>query len=520
MTASYPGITNVFGPAAGVLRNSGELVRLEDDRGNVADAVDYRTGGQWPSGTSGEGSSLELMHPDMDNSRPSSWRASDESHKTVLESYTYTDTYRELRGAPSSATDYKELLITAGGDAHILLRNISLTRAGSGNLITNGDATSHTGSSAAGFLCTGTHSQSDTLPRAGATITGDDGFHLISTGNGDTKNNKAEVDCTGIVKGNVLTLSFQARWISGMPLVIMQTWDRSFGKVFRLPVPANLGTPGAANSRALSLAAPTVDDMRHSPAVPKPADSVIVNARVSSTSPLTSVELVSRTDNINANGAWSSAPMNDAGTDGDVVAGDGIYAATVSPKADGTIIQFYVRATAANGTTGECPRNGAAMPGMWIVDNSPPTSRPGTLVHRFVLSRYHRDALGTNGFTAKFDWDFPRMSNFEFNTTAILGETTLLGGPDVIYNCGMRKGGSPWTRDASNTSGLSRMRWKSPGDNLFRNRSKTGIDNDASGASRFHNRISRYMMYLFGYPVPDSGVHPANHQRGCAAARR
>lgn len=508
MTAHYPGIQNVFGPATGNLRNRGEPIRLEDSRGNVADTVHYGEGGQWPEGTRGAGSSLELIHPGMDNSLPSSWRASDESQKSTLQTYTHTDVYRELRGAPSAPTNYKELLLTAVNETHLLLKDITLTKQGStANLITTGDATSHNGSSATGFLCTGTHSQSDTVPQRDplptgvARITGESGFHLISTGGGDTKNNKAEVDITGIARNDVLTLTFQARWISGTPLLVAQTWDRSFGKVFRLPIPNNLGTPGAVNSVSAALPAPMVDDMRHSPAVPTSTQPVLVTARVSSISPLASVELVSRLDNISANGAWAATAMNDAGQDGDAVAGDGLYTGRASARPDGSIVQFYIRATAANGQQMECPRQGAVRPGMWIVDNTPLSAAPGTLAQRFILSKYHRDALGPNGFTTKFNWDFPRMSSYEFNSTVIIGETTFAGGPEIFYNCGVRKGGSPWTRDSSNA--LSRLRVKYPGDSFFRNRRKSGTDNDAAGASRFHNRIVRYMLYLFGYPVPD-----------------
>ncbi|HEX2749117.1 MAG TPA: lamin tail domain-containing protein, partial [Verrucomicrobiales bacterium] len=383
ITANYTGVTNIYGPFAGTLKNSGELIRLEDDRHNLADLVDFRSGGQWPSGAGGEGSSLELMHPDMDNSQPSAWRASDESSKSVFEPFTLTGVYRELRGQPTAVSGCRELLLNMVGDGHVVLKNISLTRAlvPATNQILSGDATSHgTGNSSNGFLCTGTHCQSDTLA---------DGFHLISTGSGDTKANKAEVDVVGIQSGDVLTLSFQGRWISGLPLMVAQTWDRSFGKVFRFPVPNNLGTPGAVNSRVIPAAAPVVDNMKHSPVVPTSSQPVVVSARVASTAPLVSVSLMDRIDNVSGNGTWNTTAMNDGGTGGDLVAGDGIWSATVLARGDSTITQFYI--TASNGQTNECPRNGASRPGMWIVDNSPPTPVPGTLVQRFILSLYHRN---------------------------------------------------------------------------------------------------------------------------------
>ena len=506
----YGAGVRVYGPYDGTLRNSGERIRLEDARQNLADTVDYKTGGQWPVETDSAGSSLELLHPDMDNSQPSAWRASDESGKAQFQPYSYTGAYKQLRGAPTAVTAYKELLFNLVSDGHVVLRNIRLTTVAnpSVNLIPNGDATSHgTGTSVNGFLCTGTHCLSDTLP---------DGFHLLSYGGGDTKANKAEVDVTAIngsaaAPGNY-TLSFEARWVSGLPLMVAQTWDRSFGKVFRFPVPDNLGTPGSVNSRVRAAAAPTVDGLVHSPAVPRSTDPVVVRATVRSAVPLSSVLLWERLDNTAGTAVWNSRVMNDAGTDGDAVAGDGEWAATIPPRADSSITQFYVEATAGQ-QKNEAPRNprgirgvnGSVLglperPAMYIVDNSPPVAAPGLNVQRFVLSQYHRNALNPGtGFSSAWDWDHQRMSNFGWNCTVIINER------DVRYNGEIRRGGSPWTRTGNNS--LERARWRSPGDDMYRMQSKWGIDSDGTvtnTAGRFHNRMTRYMMYLMGHPVPQA----------------
>jgi Lamin Tail Domain/CotH kinase protein len=520
LNSNYPALTNVQGPYGGTLRNSGEKLRLEDSRGNTADLVDYKMGGQWPTGAGGEGSSLELMHPAMDNNQPSSWRASDESNKSTFQTFTHTGTYKGLRGdstnspanAPTADSGYRELLVNLVGDGYVILRNIKLSKATAPatNLILTGDATSHTGNGANGFLCTGTHADSDTQPRAAtpvrdnAMLTTETGFHLISQGTGDTKANKAEVDVIGIRPNDVLTLSFEGRWVSGLPLMVAQTWDRSFGKVFRFPVPGNLGTPGAVNSRVIAAAAPTVDSMTHFPVVPTPTQPVIVTARVSSVSPLTAVSVFQRQESlalIAATGPYVALPMNDSGTGGDALAGDGIWSGSVPARANTAITQFYIKATAANGQENECPRRGASRPGMWIVSNVAPSTVPGTLIQRSIISQFHRNALvATTGFSTTYDWDHPRMSNYGFNSTFIFNET------EVLYNCELRRGGSPWTRVSGDT--LDRTRWKPPGDQLFRERTKSGVDNDAAniatGNSRFHNRITRYLLHLFGYPVPDS----------------
>jgi hypothetical protein len=504
LAASHAGLSSIHGPYSGTLRNRGELLRLADSNGNTASLVDYKSGGQWPEDASGAGSSLELIHPHMDNRLASSWRASDESSKSTFQAFSHTGIYRELRGQPNVLSATRELLLNLPGEGHLVLRNLRLTRStnSSVNLIPNGDATSHgTGNASNGFLCTGTHCESDTLS---------DGFHLISSGTGDNKANKAEVDVVGITPGDTLTLSFEGRWVHGLPVLIAQTWDRSFGKVFRFPIPNNLGTPGAPNSRLAPGPPPSVDDLLHSPAVPTSTQPVLVTARVSSATPLTAVNLVERIDSTAGNNAWTSRPMNDNGTGGDLVAGDGVYSASVPARADGTITQFYVSAANSGGRENTAPRDplGVAAvhgttlgiqerPAMWIVDNSPPPSEPGLLVQRFILSQYHRGALASaTGFSSLHDWDHPRMSNYAWNSTIIINES------EILYNGEIRRGGSTWTRTSSNT--LDRARWKSPADDRFRNRRKSGTDNDAAGANRFHNRMARYMMHLLGYPVPDS----------------
>ena len=509
LKANYPGLTNVQGPFDGALRNSGDKLRLEDARANLADLVDYKMGGQWPTGAGGEGSSLELLHPAMDNSQPSSWRASNETNKSTFQTFTYTGIYKELRGLSPGASTSRELLLNMVGDGYVILRNIQLSKAAAPtvNMLAKGDATSHSGNGttngANGFLCTGTHCDSDTLPRVAtpvrydATLTSDPGFHLISTGTGDTKANLAQADLTGLLPNDVLTLTFEGRWVYGMPRMVAQTWDRSFGNVFHFPIPNNLGTPGVVNSRATAAPPPTVDSMAHFPVVPTATQPVVESARVASATALTGVSLIQRLDSANLAAAWTTQAMNDTGADGDVVAGDGVWSASVPARADKAITQFYIKATTANGQETECPREGARLPGLWIVSNTKPSTLPGILIERSILSQYHRNALNEGtGFSAAYDWDHPRMSNFGFNSTFIFNET------EVYYNCEIRRGGSPWTRTGSNT--LDRTRWKPPGDQLFRGLSKSGVDNDSAGASRFHNRMMRYMLHLFGYPVPDA----------------
>ncbi|MGI9242489.1 MAG: lamin tail domain-containing protein [Verrucomicrobiales bacterium] len=498
LTASAFPSANVVGPYDGNLANSGEYFRLVDEWDNIADEIHYSTGGSWPALAAGGGSSLELRHPDMDNTKPTAWAASDESNKSTWQTFTFTDQYLQ-NNSRGGTSDYKELHLHGVGESHLALRNVTFTRSGSGNLLPGGGSTvSHNGSGATGWLCQGTHHASDTIGGE---------FHVVSTGHGDNKANRCEIDVTGMNDNDNLTFTCQARWISGKQTLVVNTWDRSCGGVFHLPVPANLGSAGAANGSLLAAPAPTVSQLRHSPPVPTSSDPVIVTARVESATPLSSVNLRHRADTNPATmTGYSTTAMNDSGVGGDEVAGDGIYSVTITQyQANDQIVQFYVEATSAGGSS-LAPRRGPSrepllpdprpvLPAMWVVDNS---GIPTDLrTQRFVISAYDLSSLSTNvGESSSRDYDFPRLSNQYFNATFISDEQ------DIIYNCELRKSGSPWTR--SNSADVSKGKWKTPGDRRFRGFAKRAMDNDAGGGRAYHNRIIRHWLYLFGHAANEN----------------
>lgn len=65
-----------LGPYSGSLNSEGESLELVDSNGAEIDVVDYGVGFPWPSLAAGEGSSMELIYPDLDNDLGSSWRSS------------------------------------------------------------------------------------------------------------------------------------------------------------------------------------------------------------------------------------------------------------------------------------------------------------------------------------------------------------------------------------------------------------------------------------------------------------
>ena len=492
LRASY-GNVPMCGNFVGKLGHKGGLVRLVDPAGNLVNEVNYKTGGDWPELAAGLGSSLELINPWMDNRLASAWRDSDETAKGAWREYVCEGTYAELhtKGEPS---DYKELHLHLVGEGHLALRDLWFGKKDSGtNYILNGTKLSDDGLSSKGWLCQGTHSESF--------VTNGE-LHLLAAGHGDNRPNRAEIDVIGMKKGETCQLKFKARWVSGKPRMIAQTWDHSIAGSFLVEVPPNLGTPGAANSCSLprqgpagkgetthplltlAAAAPQVDGLLHSPAVPRGTNRVIVTARVWSACPLASVEVFHRLDNNKGDGIWTNTVMQDTG--------HGLFEAELPRRRNGQIVQFYVQATATNGLTCLLPRAGPTGPGLYQVDDR---AFPRDLrMVRFVISAFDLDAMG-NGNTAQHGFKHPLYSNRHFNCTFISNEE------EIFYGGGLRNSGSPFTRGGW----PDRPKFKLPGDRLFRSHEHFYFDNDAAGGN-FHNRVARYWLYLLGHPVAENEV--------------
>ena len=372
MESVYSGV-NCIGDYGGRLANQGELLRLEDGNGNLADEVDYRVGGDWPTLANGDGSSLELAHPDADNDLPTSWKDSDETTKSTFQNFSFTSTYSHF---PVPKLE-KELWMHLVGDAHIVLKDIQLKRDDS-NILQNHTLIAPSGNSDAGWLAQGTHHASH--------FQGDE-FHLISDGHGDNRVNRIELQVDAMNGDDELTYEFQARWVMGKPRLIVKTFEDSFVGSFRLEIPNDLGTPGAANSILTATPPIGLGQLQHSPAVPSTADNVRISARVASSPAPTSMEIVYRADSSGGNGTWLTTTMNDLGTGGDTIAGDGIWSGEITNQnVQARIVQFYVRSTAPGGVQSFLPARGAEWPAMYVVDND--VANVDVTTYRYVYSAY------------------------------------------------------------------------------------------------------------------------------------
>ncbi|HMJ63807.1 MAG TPA: lamin tail domain-containing protein, partial [Candidatus Binatia bacterium] len=64
-----------LGPWSGNLSGDGEQLRLDDSNGDAVDEVDYRSEFPWPIRANGDGPSMQLVNPNLDNDLGSSWRS-------------------------------------------------------------------------------------------------------------------------------------------------------------------------------------------------------------------------------------------------------------------------------------------------------------------------------------------------------------------------------------------------------------------------------------------------------------
>jgi hypothetical protein len=72
----FPTVNNYVGPMGFGLAGGGELIRLFDETGTLIDTVNYDDVAPWPTKPDGQGATLELVSPVLDNALAESWKAS------------------------------------------------------------------------------------------------------------------------------------------------------------------------------------------------------------------------------------------------------------------------------------------------------------------------------------------------------------------------------------------------------------------------------------------------------------
>lgn len=485
---NYPQLNaqNTFGDFKKKLGNSGDHVVLTkpdtilstNETGQVVTTlihipvgeVTYGIGGRWGQWANGGGSSLELIDPAADPLRAASWADSDETAKARWTSVAVTNKL------DNGNTSYQpnRLRITMQSAGECLIDDIEIFRDGTvTNLVANGDFEAGT----SGWLFFGNHSTTGVDPTGGAT--GPQCLHVRGLDDGDTGANTIRtVVKSGLANGNIGVIRAKVRWLRGWPEVLFRLGGNYLELPARLDVPVNLGTPGLANSRLLPNAGPAIFDVTHRPPLPRAGETVLVTCRASDPNGIGSLRVRYRLD---PNATLRDVVMRDDGTQGDEIAGDGIYSGMIPAQGGGTLAAFQVVAT-----------DGATS----VASTTFPTQAPareclvrwGEPIPVGTFSHYH---LWSTAATEQARNSSPGLNNTWRDATLVCGNFR------VIYNAGFRDKGSPWHQGYGDISVIV------PEDDLLlgtteRNFASTG--NGGAEETDIRSQLSAWLAQQQGIP--------------------
>jgi hypothetical protein len=452
-------LNNCVGDFAGKLSHNGEhlaltmpdLVVQTNILGTVStnlihmivNDLTYGTGGRWGQWSAGGGSSLELVDPNSNNRLAANWADSDETQKS---SWVNIETTGVLDNGANydPSVDYAQIGLLDVGEC--LVDNIEVRSGTSGaNLVLNPDFETGLGN----WSLQGDHVRSS-LENSGYSST--HSLHIRCSDRLWTGVNSCQVGLSAntLGPGQTATLRFKARWLHGWPEILLRVNGNWLEAAGPMQVPANLGTPGARNSRFVANLGPAIYQVNHSPAVPAAGQPVVVSARVHDTDGIAALSLLYRID---PSPSYVTVTMRDDGTGGDAIAGDGIYSATIPAQAANIVVAFYLVARDSRSATTRFPallNNNAPVPECVVMfgDSNPAGS----------FGVYHLWITQTNVTRWNQLSDLSNESH----------DCTIVNGTRIIYNAQGRFAGSPYHQGFDTPYGsLCHYKWTFPDDDKF-----------------------------------------------------
>jgi len=477
--------TNLVGPYTGNLDDHSERIRLsypyEDPETHdvnmvTVDEVTYYDGGRWPRWADGAGASLELRDPRSNNDSPDAWADSDESGKTTWEQFSFTINGSDSQYTHDTVTVFGLMLLNRG---EVLLDDLELI-IGSNRLVNAGFE-----SGLSSWRTLGNHVRS--FVTTADSYSGSQSLHLIATGHGDPGANRINQSITGVTASDV-TFRGRARWLrGGRNLLLRTTQERNPEQPpwpahsFELETPLDLGTPGLQNTAFVSNRGPDILEVRHAPVLPAGSEPIVVTALVADNDGVGPVTLYYRSE---GSGGFTSTPMVDDASGDDLIAGDGIFTATIPGANGGTMRAFYIEASDGSAST--------RFPTML----GPTAEAP----NRTCLVRVGDTILNTEFATYRI-W----LSNDVINTflsranlsNELLDCTFVYNDTDVFYNASLRYRGSPFIRSGAGQNPLGREAYRidfNP-DQKFRYREEINLDTTEGGSRGPLQERASYWFY-------------------------
>ncbi len=394
-----------LGPYTGRLAGEGETVTLSDGAGNVIDEVDYKDEFPWPIAASGEGPSMELIHPSLDNDLAGSWRSS-VSAQGVVTGPVFTAassgwSYRPGDSQPSAPIDawrFPEF----SEDGNWFPAQTPIGYGVVDNLPLNTIAAGMQGNYLSVFA-----RKSFTLPAGPLPAnlllrySADDGIIVWINGTEVARRNVSQAEPalgdTASAVGSEGTwyeveLTNAANFLrEGENVVAVRLLNQSItssdaGFDVELIRPAGIRrpSPGARNTVFSENAPPQIRQVAHSPQQPKSDEATTITAKVTDPHGVATVELHYQivapgtfipaafprpAAEILANPAgerpvnpafedpanWTTLEMRDDGSGGDALAADGVFTAVLPPQPHRTLMRYRITVTDIPGASVRVP---------------------------------------------------------------------------------------------------------------------------------------------------------------------
>ena len=450
--SNYPNLNagNTYGNYAGKMSHDGERVALAAPQtlGTtgavyvVEDEVTYGTGGRWGQWSGGGGSSLELIDPHSNHRLAANWADSDESKKSVWTEVENTGVLDNGANYESSIQHAQLGILDVG---QCLVDNVEVDWQGV-NYIMNPTFESGLGS----WSLQGSHVRSS-LESSG--YNSSYSLHIRSGDKFWTAENSCQASLNDniMAAGDTVTLRYQARWIHGCPEPDLRLNGNWLEATAVLPIPRNLGTPGAPNSTLITNAGPAMYAVTHNPPVPAAGQAVVVSSRAQDPDGIRSLTLYYRIDPATN---YTSVTMKDDGTGGDAIARDGIYSATIPGQTTQTVAAFYISAVDNQGVVTRFPA--------LLTDQSP--------VRECVVM--FGDGNPGGSFGVYHMWLTQTNVNRWANLADLSNEgndfTFVYDNNRVIYNAQGHYSGSPFHQQFDTPVGnLCAYKWEFPDDDKF-----------------------------------------------------
>ncbi|MFT5412069.1 MAG: spore coat protein CotH, partial [Verrucomicrobiales bacterium] len=393
-----------LGPYLGSLNSDGETVRLRDANDNIVDEVDYKVGFPWPVSANGNGPSIELINPELDNSLGSSWRSAGLSSGPPPDPVTYLAAadsawhYRkgQTNNPPNDGggRNWTEQSYDESAD-NIVWTSPAQTPIGYGDGDDNTVLADMSGSYSTVYLrheftIPDTTADDDVPAQLALRLYIDDGCIAYINGNevsrqfvsGGAKNYNSLTDQGDHERSweTVLLNSAAAGIVEGTNTLAIHAINASLGSSdlsvdaeVKTPTPDDIAgnpTPGAQNSSFADNAPPNIRKVNHTPTQPTATDAVVITAKVTDPHGIHSVNLeyqvvaagayvpanlphpvpniptdTDRPENPSYSDAanWTTLVMDDNGADGDALAGDDIYSVIIPAQAHRSLVRYRIR---------------------------------------------------------------------------------------------------------------------------------------------------------------------------------